>query len=324
MATKKGENLLYEDISYKVRGACFDVWREFGGAFKEAVIKNALIKKMTDLGLVVEEEKRITIYFEGKRVGYYVPDLIINNCVLIELKRKPFLTKQDEQQFWYYLKCAEYKLGFLINFGDQKLEIKRRIFDKARIKFPRLSALLSAPIRLENSGFTVLELMVVIGIFVMMLVLTVPNFKSFDKNQVLESEADKVFSILRQAQIWALTGQTIAGTRYNYGIHFNVCVSGATCYYTFFSDNWTTGNKRFDAGEAYNVGQVALSRGLYTSALSPNSNGLDVVFRAPDGQVYFNGVEGSEISAQITLSSSLTGRTRSITINGKSGQINIQ
>ena len=51
---------------------------------------------------------------------------------MIELKSKQFLTKEDERQFWLYLKATDYKVGFLINFGSKELEFKRRVYDKAR------------------------------------------------------------------------------------------------------------------------------------------------------------------------------------------------
>lgn len=51
MSTKTGEKLLYEDITYKIRGACFEVWREFGGAFKEKIVDRALSKALEKRGL---------------------------------------------------------------------------------------------------------------------------------------------------------------------------------------------------------------------------------------------------------------------------------
>ena len=48
--------------------------------------------------------------------------------IILELKCKPFISKEDEKQFWRYLKATPYRLGFLINFSPKKLEIKRRIF----------------------------------------------------------------------------------------------------------------------------------------------------------------------------------------------------
>ena len=123
--------LLYEKESYEIRGGCFWVWKEFGSAFKESVVDKALTEELTRRGLNIENQKRIDIYYRDKKVGTYIPDKIINDAIILELKAKPFLTKQDIKQFWHYLKGTNYKLGFLINFGD-KLEIKRVVYDTAR------------------------------------------------------------------------------------------------------------------------------------------------------------------------------------------------
>lgn len=126
------EGLLYKDVTYEIRGACFWVWKEFGSAFKESVIDNALTEELKKRGLKVDNQKRINVYYNGVKVGTYVPDIIVNDCILIEVKRKSFLIKQDKEQFWHYLKGSNYKLGLLINFGDTGLEIKRIVYDKVR------------------------------------------------------------------------------------------------------------------------------------------------------------------------------------------------
>lgn len=123
---------LYQKETYQIKGACFWIWKEFCSAFKESVIEKALIEELKKRGLKVENQKRINIYYQDKKVGAYVPDIIVNDSILIELKRKSFLTKQDKQQFWHYLRGSKYKLGLLINFGDNKLEIKRIVYDQAR------------------------------------------------------------------------------------------------------------------------------------------------------------------------------------------------
>jgi GxxExxY protein len=132
MPTKSGENLLYEDLSYQIRGACFDLYNKFGGDFKETAINKALLLELQSKGLNVENQKRINIFHNSVKIGTYVPDLIVEDKILIELKVKPFLIKADDRQFWRYLRGSNYKLGFLVNFGSQKLEMKRRIYDKAR------------------------------------------------------------------------------------------------------------------------------------------------------------------------------------------------
>jgi len=134
---KKVEDFLYEKESYNIRGACFDVWKNFSGAFKESVVDKALTISLVKRGLKVNEQKRIDIYFENKKVGTYIPDKIINDCIILELKSKQFITKQDIDQFWKYLKGSQYKLGFLINFGPDKLTIKRIVYDTARKNYQR-------------------------------------------------------------------------------------------------------------------------------------------------------------------------------------------
>jgi GxxExxY protein len=140
MVTKGGEKLLYEDLTYQIRSACFEIWKLFGGVFKESVVDRALAKALEKRGLRVENQKKIDIYYGEEKIGTYIPDKVINNCVLLEIKCKPYLTCEDEKQFWLYLKGSPYKLGLLINFGSKKLEIKRRIYDKARKNLPRSSA----------------------------------------------------------------------------------------------------------------------------------------------------------------------------------------
>lgn len=128
----KVKDFLYENETYLIRKACFNVWNQMGSAFKESAIDKALTLELRKLGLKVEDQKRIDIEYDGVKVGTYVPDKIINGIVLFELKRKSFLTKQDRHNFWNYLRGSSYKLGFLVNFGDEKLEIKRVVYDKVR------------------------------------------------------------------------------------------------------------------------------------------------------------------------------------------------
>lgn len=127
-------DFLYERETFQIRKACFEVWRQFGSAYKESVIDRALTIELQKLGFTVEDQKKIEIFYNGKKIGEYIPDKIINNIVILELKRKSFLTKQDKYNFWNYLRGSSYKLGLLVNFGDERLEIKRVVYDKARSK----------------------------------------------------------------------------------------------------------------------------------------------------------------------------------------------
>ena len=126
-------DLLHKELSYQVQGAFFEVYKSFNNAFKEKVYHNALVTELKKRGLKIETEKRINIFYQNEKVGVYVPDIVVEDCIIIELKRKPKLTKSDLKQFWQYLKGSKYKVGYLVNFGQSKrVEYIRRVYDTAR------------------------------------------------------------------------------------------------------------------------------------------------------------------------------------------------
>ena len=133
--------LLYKELSYKLQGAFFAVYKEFGNAYKEVIYHNALIEELKNIDIYVESERHINVYYRDKKVGVYVPDLVIENSIIAEIKCKPRLTQEDIKQFWYYLKGSEFKVGYLVNFGSLgKVEYIRRVYDTARNKPERTFA----------------------------------------------------------------------------------------------------------------------------------------------------------------------------------------
>lgn len=129
----KTQKLLYEKESYLIRGACFTIYKKFRNAQKESVYQKALTEELKKLQMYVEREKQLPIYHLKVKVGVYTPDIIVNNKIILELKAKPFLHKGDISQFWHYLKNSEFRLGFLINFGETNgVKIMRRVYDLTR------------------------------------------------------------------------------------------------------------------------------------------------------------------------------------------------
>ena len=129
-------DLLYKELSYKIQGAIFTVYKAFGNGFKENVYHNSLLEELKSTNIIeVASQKRINIFYRDKKVGVYVPDFIIEDSIIVEIKCKPRITADDLRQFWYYLKGSEYKVGCLVNFGQPgKVEMIRRVYDTARIK----------------------------------------------------------------------------------------------------------------------------------------------------------------------------------------------
>ncbi len=126
------EKVLYPELSYVITGAIYEVWNNLGPAFKEIVYQKALEKELRTRGLVFKSQESIPISFKGEKIGVYVPDFIIDDKILLEIKHLPFLSFREKKQAWNYLKGSRYKLLILVNFGGKQVEINRWIYDKAR------------------------------------------------------------------------------------------------------------------------------------------------------------------------------------------------
>ncbi|MFY9462745.1 MAG: translation elongation factor 4 [Candidatus Sungiibacteriota bacterium] len=129
--------LLYEDITYQVRGAVFNVYNALGGSFKESIYQRALEEEFVRRGIVFQKEKSIPVVYADKNVGVYRPDFVIDEKVIVEIKALPFIGKLEQKQVWHYLKGSKYRLALLINFGSKNLQIERVVYDSIR-DYPRL------------------------------------------------------------------------------------------------------------------------------------------------------------------------------------------
>jgi len=121
--------LLYESESYVIRGGCFEVYKQFRSHHKEKVYGKALTSYLRGKGLTIEHEKQIPIYFGKEKVGVYILDIAMSGKIFVELKCKPFNTREDKAQFWHHLQVSCFRLGFLVNFGaEHGVEIIRRVY----------------------------------------------------------------------------------------------------------------------------------------------------------------------------------------------------
>lgn len=122
---------LYKDISDRIIKAYYHVYNTLGFGFLEKVYERSMIIELRKLGCFVQQQKNIKVYYEQKEVGDYYADLIVNDCVIIELKAGETLAEEHEAQLMNYLKATKIEVGFLLNFG-KKAEFKRLIFTNDR------------------------------------------------------------------------------------------------------------------------------------------------------------------------------------------------
>jgi GxxExxY protein len=119
------------DVTELILKAFYVVYNTLGHGFLEKVYVNALIIELTKLGLIVKHELSMQVYYDNKLVGEYVADLVVQDCVIIEVKAVKNLSNEHEAQLLNYLKATKIETGLLLNFGP-KPEIKRRAFDNTR------------------------------------------------------------------------------------------------------------------------------------------------------------------------------------------------
>ncbi|MCB0743319.1 MAG: GxxExxY protein [Ignavibacteriae bacterium] len=119
--------MLHSDLTEKIIGAFFKVNKVLGYGFLEKVYENAMKIELEHLGLNVQQQKNIKVYYENKIVGEYYADLLVNDLVVIELKAAVSLCEEHEAQLINYLKATDIEVGLLLNFG-KKAEFKRKIF----------------------------------------------------------------------------------------------------------------------------------------------------------------------------------------------------
>lgn len=119
-------NLFYRDESYKIRGALFAVHNELGCGFLERVYQDALEVEFRLRNIPYEREKAIQIVYKGEPLGEpYRADFVCYGKVIIELKSVSEILDVHRAQIINYLKATKIKLGFLVNFGEESLNIER-------------------------------------------------------------------------------------------------------------------------------------------------------------------------------------------------------
>jgi GxxExxY protein len=121
----------HTELTRKIIGAFYKVYNTLGYGFSEKVYENALIIELQKLGLEVEAQKPIAVYYDDQVVGQFYADLVVNGRVILELKSVENLLPEHEAQLLNYLKATLIEVGLLLNFGPEAT-FKRRAYDNQR------------------------------------------------------------------------------------------------------------------------------------------------------------------------------------------------
>ena len=126
-----GHRFKHGEITQKIIRVFYDVYNGLGYGFLESVYEKSLQIALNATGLKALTQIEIPVSFRGQNVGDFTADMLVDGCVLLELKAAKALDRSHEAQLLNYLRATEIEVGLLLNFGLRP-EFKRLIFDNPR------------------------------------------------------------------------------------------------------------------------------------------------------------------------------------------------
>lgn len=125
----------YDDLTYKINGCAMAVHRELGPGLREDSYQRALGAAFQKAGLEFSAQRLYSVYTDPEElvlIGYYIPDFVVEEKVIVEIKALSWLDNSHLAQVISYLTVSGCPLGLLINFGERSVKI-RRIFPPQKI-----------------------------------------------------------------------------------------------------------------------------------------------------------------------------------------------
>ena len=119
----------HKELTEKIIAAAYHLYNKMGFGFLESVYEKCLLIELEKSGLNAESQKPIIVEYENEVVGEFKADIIVEDTVILELKSIRQITKAHEVQLVNYLVATSKPVGLILNFGEEKVEIKRKVKD---------------------------------------------------------------------------------------------------------------------------------------------------------------------------------------------------
>ena len=119
----------YKDLTEKIIGCAYRVYNRMGFGFLESVYEKCMLIELRKAGLDTESQKPIRVQYDGEVVGDFVADILVHDTVILELKSVRKLVEAHEVQLVNYLVATGKPVGLLINFGEIRVEVRRKVKD---------------------------------------------------------------------------------------------------------------------------------------------------------------------------------------------------
>jgi GxxExxY protein len=121
--------LLFQNESYEIIGACMKIHSALGSGYKEAIYQDALEVELMNRKIAFEKEKKYEVIYEGIRLKHhFIADFVVFGNIIVELKSSKEIVNPFIAQTINYLKASGLNVGLIINFGTPSLQTKRIVF----------------------------------------------------------------------------------------------------------------------------------------------------------------------------------------------------
>lgn len=122
------KDFLYKELTGEIIKSAFQVFNTLGCGFLEKVYENSLAWEIRLRGASIIQQKEYRVIYKRKDVGLYVPDLIVEDKVIVEIKAVERIDNIHRAQLLNYLRISCLRVGLIINFARPKLEYERLIY----------------------------------------------------------------------------------------------------------------------------------------------------------------------------------------------------
>ena len=119
----------YKELTEKIIGCAYRVYNKMGFGYLESVYEKCMLIELDKTGFDIESQKPIRVQYDAEVVGDFIADILVNDTVILELKSVRKLVEAHEVQLVNYLVATGKPVGLLINFGETKVEVKRKVKD---------------------------------------------------------------------------------------------------------------------------------------------------------------------------------------------------
>ena len=119
----------HKEITEKIIAAAYQVYHKMSFGFLESVYEKCLLIELNKVGLKTESQKPIIVKYENEIVGEFKADIVVEDTVIVELKSVRQIAQAHEVQLVNYLVATGKPIGLVLNFGPEKVDVKRKVRD---------------------------------------------------------------------------------------------------------------------------------------------------------------------------------------------------